>query len=204
SPPDRGLGRWCVNVCGNRMGLRAMTRRRGRRVTQLAAIAGATVLAIGGNVGAYPPSEPPLDLSRLEFVPALPDGAVPPAPSPPAGARAVAREPAKVDAAQLDRAIAEQLDLIHSEETSNGMSSKDLAPELLSLAVLYQQRGDHVLALPALERARQIIRYNEGLYSLDQVPMVERALVSRDALHEGGGVQLPAEDTLLELARRTP
>jgi hypothetical protein len=181
-----------------------MTRRGRRRVSQLAAIAGATVLAIGGNVAAYPPSEPPLDLSHLEFVPALPDGITPPAPSAAAGARIVAREPAKVDATQLDRAIAEQLALIHSEEASNGTSSKDLAPELLSLAILYQQRGDHLLALPALERARQIIRYNEGLYSLDQVPMVERALASRDALHEGGGVQQPEEDTLLELARRNP
>ncbi len=175
--------------------------RRARRVTQLAAIAGATVLAIGGNAGAYPPSEPPLDLSHLEFVPALPAGATPPSSA--AGTRAVAPEPARVDRTKLDRAITEQLDTIHAEEVSNGTSSKDLAPELLSLAVLYQQRGDHILAIPALERARQIIRYNEGLYSLDQVPMVERTLASRDALHEGSG-QPVEEDTLLELARRNP
>jgi tetratricopeptide (TPR) repeat protein len=175
--------------------------RRARRVTQLAAIAGATVLAIGGSAGAYPPSEPPLDLSHLEFVPALPAGAL--APSTAAGARAVAPEPVKVDRAQLDRAIGEQLDAIHAEEVGNGTFSKDLAPELLSLAVLYQQRGDHILAIPALERARQIIRYNEGLYSLDQVPMVERTLASRDVLHEGSG-QPVEEDTLLELARRNP
>jgi len=152
------------------------------------------VLAAGSSAGA----DPPLDLSHLEFVPALPDVAAP------APVRAVAPEPAKLDRTQLDRAITEQLDLIHNEEVRNGTSSKDLAPELLSLAVLYQQRGDHLLALPALERARQIIRLNEGLYSLDQVPMVERALASRDALHEGSGVQPPEEETLLELARRNP
>ena len=39
--------------------------RRARRVTQWAAIAGATVLAIGGRAGAYPPTDPPLDLSHL-------------------------------------------------------------------------------------------------------------------------------------------
>ena len=176
--------------------------RRARRVTQLAAIAGAALLLIGGNAAAYPPSDPPLDLSHLQFVPALPAGASPTLAAGPAG-RALAPEPAKVDRAQLDRAIAEQLDVIHAEEVANGASSKDLAPELLSLAVLYQQRDDHVLALPALERARQIIRLNEGLYSLDQIPMVERALASRDALHEGGDVE-QAEDQLLELARRNP
>ena len=174
--------------------------RRARRVTQWAAIAGATVLAIGGRAGAYPPTDPPLDLSHLEFVPALPDGAAPPVV---AGTRVVAPEPAKVDRAQLDRAITEQLDVIHSEEVSNGNNSKDLAPELLSLAVLYQQRGDHVLALPPLERARQIIRYNEGLYSLEQLPMVERTLASRDALHDDSVVE-QTEDQLLELAQRNP
>ncbi len=172
--------------------------RRVRRVTQLAAIAGAIVLAIGGNAGAYPPSDPPLDLSHLVFVPALPDGAAA------VHAARAAPQPARIDRTQLDRAITEQLDVIHAEEVSNGSFSKDLAPELLSLAVLYQQRDDHLLAIPALERARQIIRYNEGLYSLDQVPMVERSLASRDALHAAGGVQPPEEDTLLELARRNP
>jgi hypothetical protein len=174
--------------------------RRGRRVTQWAAIAGATVLALGRSAAAYPPSDPPLDLSHLEFVPALPDGVAPPAA---AGGRAVAPQPAKADRAQLDRAIAEQLNAIHSEEVANGNNSKDLAPELLSLAVLYQQRGDHILALPPLERAQQIIRYNEGLYSLDQLPMVERTLASRDALHDGSVVE-QTEDQLRELARRNP
>src|SRR5215831_11108808 len=101
--------------------------RRGRRVTQLADIAGATVLAIGGRAGAYPPSDPPLDLSHLEFTPALPDGAAPP---PAATTRAAAPQPAKIDRTQLDRAITEQLDVIHSEEVSNGANAKDLAPEL--------------------------------------------------------------------------
>src|SRR5262245_20412094 len=101
--------------------------RRVRRVTQWAAIAGATVLAIGGGAGAYLPSDPPLDLSHLEFVPALPDGAA----APSTAVRAVAPEPAKLDRTQLERAITEQLDLIHNEEVSNGTSSKDLAPELL-------------------------------------------------------------------------
>ena len=174
-----------------------MTRRM-RRVSQLAALAGTAVLfAIGRAAAAYPPP-PPLDLSHLEFVPALPAGAAP-ASAPRAPARP---KPQKVDRAELDKAVTEQLDLIQSEEDANGKYSKDLATELLSLAVLYQQRGDHILAIPVLERARQIIRYNEGLYSLDQVPMVERTLASRDALHDG--VVDQTEDQLLELARKNP
>ena len=176
--------------------------RRVRRVTRLAAIAGIIMLvAMGRGAAAYPPPPPPLDLSHLEFVAALPAGAAPVATQ-----RALATahpEAQKADRAQLDKAVTQQLDLIHAEEEANGNFSKDLAPELLSLAVLYQQRDDHLLAIPVLERARQIIRYNEGLYSLDQVPMVERALASRDALHDGTVVE-QTEDQLLEIARRNP
>jgi hypothetical protein len=174
--------------------------RRARRVSRLAAIAGIAMLgAIGRDAAAYPPPPPPLDLSHLEFVPALPAGATP-AESSPASFHPLAQ---KADRAQLDNSIAQQLDLIQADEQANGMYSKDLPSELLSLAVLYQQRGDHLLAIPVLERARQIIRYNEGLYSLDQVPMVERALASRDALHDGSVVD-QTEDQLLEIARKNP
>ncbi len=172
-----------------------------RRATRLAAIASIAVLvAIGRSAAAYPPP-PPLDLSHLEFVPGLPVGAAPV----PAQRAAEAPRPdtQKADRAQLDKAVTEQLDVIHAEEQANGMYSKDLAGELLSLAVLYQQRGDHILAIPVLERARQIIRYNDGLYSLDQVPMVERALASRDALHDSSVVE-QTEDQLLEIARKNP
>src|SRR6185369_3161876 len=135
--------------------------RRVRRATPLAAIAGIIMLVtVGRDAAAYPPPPPPLDLSHLEFAPALPAGAVPVVVErAPALARA---EPQKADRAQLDKAVTEQLDAIQTEEQANGKYSKDLASELLSLAVLYQQRGDHILAIPVLERARQIIRYNEG------------------------------------------
>ena len=173
--------------------------RRMRRVTDLAAIAGITMLvAMGRGAAAYPPPPPPLDLSHLEFAPASDAGT-----AAVFAQRAPAHsEPQKVDRAQLDKAVNDQLDAIQAEEQANGKYSKDLASELLSLAVLYQQRGDHILAIPVLERARQIIRYNEGLYSLDQVPMVERTLASRDALHDG--VVDQTEDQLLELAQRNP
>ena len=173
--------------------------RRMRRVTDLAAIAGITVLvAMGRGAAAYPPPPPPLDLSHLEFAPASDAGT-----AAVFAQRAPAHsEPQKVDRAQLDKAVNDQLDAIQAEEQADGKYSKNLASELLSLAVLYQQRGDHILAIPVLERARQIIRYNEGLYSLDQVPMVERTLASRDALHDG--VVDQTEDQLLELAQRNP
>jgi hypothetical protein len=176
--------------------------RRVRRVTPLAAIAGITMLvAVGRDAAAYPPPPPPLDLSHLEFAPALPAGAVPVAAE---RASELARaELQRADRARLDKAVTEQLDVIQAEEQANGKYSKDLARELLSLAVLYQQRGDHILAIPVLERARQIIRYNEGLYSLDQLPMVERTLASRDALHDDSVVD-QTEDQLLELARKNP
>ncbi len=122
--------------------------RRIRRVTQWAAIAGSTLLvAVSRGAAAYPPPPPPLDLSHLEFAPALAGGAVPvgaqraPEPTRP--------EAQKLDRTQLDKAVTEQLDVIQAEEQANGKYSTDLASELLSLAVLYQQRGDHILAIPA-------------------------------------------------------
>src|SRR6476659_8154385 len=117
-----------------------MTRRM-RRVPRLAAIAGITMLVAIGHAVAYPPPPPPLDLSHLEFAPALPAGA-----APVAAKRALASarpEPQKADRAQLDKAVTEQLDLIRTEEQANGMYSKGLANELLSLAELYQRRGNH-------------------------------------------------------------
>jgi hypothetical protein len=175
--------------------------RRARRGFRLVAIAEALLLAAAWrSAGAYPRDT--TDLSRLEFAPSLTTGTVPAGRSNRPQAAATQAAPA-VDSAEVDRAITEQLDRIHAEESRNGPFSRELPDQLLTLSVLYQQRGQHDVALTLLDRARQIVRFNKGLYSLEQVPMVERALASRDALHESGGIAR-TEDQLLELARRNP
>jgi tetratricopeptide (TPR) repeat protein len=78
-----------------------------------------------------------------------------------------------------------------------------LAAALSTLARLYQERGDHDVALGLLDRARQIVRFNEGLFTLDQAPMIRQGIESREALKERDGAQESREE-LLRLARRNP
>ena len=169
----------------------------------MAAISGAALLL--GNpcraAGPYPQVAQP-DLSRLSFAPSLATGA---APANPARDTAPARasEARNADRTRTERAIAEQLDLIHEQEVRDGIFSRDLAAELASLASLYQERGEHNVALGLLDRARQIIRVNDGLFTLDQAPMIRQAMASHEALEQHDGEE-QSLDELLRLARRNP
>lgn len=169
----------------------------------MAAISGAVLLLAGPcrGAGAYPQGAQP-DLSRLKFAPSLTAGAA---------AGGPAREPSSTrgaeglnaDRARMDRAITEQLDFIHDQEARDGTLSRDLAEELASLAALYQERGEHEVALGLLDRARQIVRVNEGLYTLDQAPIIRQAIASREAL-EQRDVTAESLHELLRLAKRNP
>jgi tetratricopeptide (TPR) repeat protein len=177
--------------------------RRGKRGAALAAISGAALL-LGSPcraAGPYPQAAQP-DLSRLTFAPSLATGAAPANPArdtPPARASAARN----ADRARTERPIAEQLDLIHEHEVRDGIFSRDLAAELARLAALYQERGEHDVALGLLDRARQIIRVNDGLFTLDQAPMIRQAMASHEALEQRDGEEQSLNE-LLRLARRNP
>lgn len=79
-------------------------------------------------------------------------------------------------------ADAEIVDRIRTEQAVNGPYSVDLLDPLTSLGFLYQERGDHVLAAAALERARQVVRANYGLTALDQAPLLRQQIRSEEAL----------------------
>jgi tetratricopeptide (TPR) repeat protein len=176
---------------------------REQRAAAMAAIAGAALLLADPCRGAdASPQSTQSELARLAFAPSLVVGEAPgggarlPRPEGSTEARNAAR-------ARTDRAINEQLDLIHEQEEREGFFSPDLADELASLAKLYQERGEHDVALGLLDRARQIVRFNEGLFTLDQAPMIRQGIASREALKERDGAKDSREE-LLRLARRNP
>jgi tetratricopeptide (TPR) repeat protein len=93
------------------------------------------------------------------------------------------------------------LSSIEAEEARNGPFSAALVELLTSLGLAYQENGEHVLAASVLDRALSLKRVNEGLFGLDQVPLVERLIDSERAI---GRTETAAnlEERLLDLARR--
>jgi len=174
---------------------------RDQRAAAMAAIAGVALLLADPCRGADAYPQGP-DLSRLLFAPSLSVGPLPAAPArlPAPASTAEARNAAR---ARTDRAITEQLDSIHEEEEREGFFAPELTGDLVSLAKLYQERGEHDVALSLLDRARQIVRFNEGLFTLDQAPMIRQGIASREALQQHDGA-VESREELLRLARRNP
>jgi hypothetical protein len=92
---------------------------------------------------------------------------------------------------------------IQQEESRNGPYSEDLIGPLSDLALLYQGRGDHDLAVAVITRVRQIVRATEGLHSLEQIPLLQQLIANEEAI---GRVETAweLEQDLLTLARRHP
>ena len=69
------------------------------------------------------------------------------------------------------------------EEASNGPMSPGLIERLEALAGLYLELGDYPLAIAALDRAMQVTRVHDGLYSPSQLEIMEAMI---DAMEEAG------------------
>lgn len=65
---------------------------------------------------------------------------------------------------------------IRQEELENGPYSEALIELYTSLSFFYEEAGDLALADATIERARQVIRANFGLDSLDQAPSIRRLM----------------------------
>ena len=108
-------------------------------------------------------------------------------------------EAERVRADEKER-IAEE---ILAAQAKDGPRSPALIQLLTDLGVLYETEGQHVLATAALEQARQLVRANYGLHTLDQVPLMQQALANQQAI--GNFVMVRAiEEELLDLAERHP
>jgi len=109
-----------------------------------------------------------------------------------------ALEPAASDESQ-DRIVATILD----EQAKNGPYSPDLIAPLTELSFFYEERGHHDLAAAVNDRARQAMRANYGLYTLDQAPLLRQAMRSAD--ERGDAVTAwQLEHDLLDLVHRNP
>jgi hypothetical protein len=95
------------------------------------------------------------------------------------------------------------IERIQQEESRNGPYSEALIGPLSDLALIYQDRGDHDLAVAVITRVRQLVRANEGLHSLEQIPLIQQMIANEEAI---GRVDTAweLEQDLLTLARRHP
>jgi len=69
-------------------------------------------------------------------------------------------------------------------ETVGGVWDQELVEELATLGDLQQQQGSHPEAIATFNRAIHINRINSGLYTLEQIPVVEKMIESHLALGE--------------------
>lgn len=118
-----------------------------------------------------------------------------------------AAQPDVADAATADAGLEDLqqrlTDQIEEEEARNGPLSTELIAPLTMLARLYEANGDYPLTLATVERARQVIRVNFGLYSLDEAPLLQLLIRSQKALG-GDEAAWNSEHELLELLARHP
>ena len=92
---------------------------------------------------------------------------------------------------------------ILAAQAKDGPRSPSLIQLLTDLGVLYETEGEHMLATAVLEQARQLVRANYGLHSLDQVPLMQQGMANQQAI--GNLVAARAiEEELLDLAERHP
>lgn len=83
---------------------------------------------------------------------------------------------------ELLRGIESYQASIKEIEADEGPFSERLKQESMSLAQLLQARGQHEEAIDHLLRAHDISRTNNGLYNLDQLPIIEALTTSYMAL----------------------
>lgn len=67
-------------------------------------------------------------------------------------------------------------------ELDGGAWDDGLVEELAALGRLQQEQGDHLAAVETLDRAIHVNRINAGLYTLEQIPVVEQLIQSYIAL----------------------
>jgi hypothetical protein len=88
-------------------------------------------------------------------------------------------------------------------QTHGGTYAKELIEPLTELSSLYQETGDHALELAALEQARQVVRANYGLSSLEQAPLMREQIRAEESRGNFKGAW-ELEQALLSLAHKNP
>lgn len=99
-----------------------------------------------------------------------------------------------------ERDLLEQIEEIRARD---GQSSPELLDPLRGLMLLYTDHDQDNLAIVAIERAIQLVRVNQGIYSLEQVPLMLQWLYIEDARGNLAEVWR-LEQEVLALVRRYP
>lgn len=99
------------------------------------------------------------------------------------GESSIARIPSAEELAAASRESSQQeyLDAIDRIEAEDGAYGEQLSQHLLGLGLTYQKEGEHDEAIDVFKRAIHVNRINQGLYNLNQVPMLERLIESHVA-----------------------
>lgn len=98
------------------------------------------------------------------------------------------------------RQIVERIQAI---ELQDGSSSANLIEPLTALGLSLQEEGRYVLSTLAIQRALEVVRFNHGLYALEQAPLIRQVIANEEAVGNvtaAWNMQLE----LLALARRHP
>lgn len=99
--------------------------------------------------------------------------------------------------------IDELLDQVRVVESREGESSPSLIALYTELGLRYQDKSEPAHAAAATSRALEILRVNQGLYTLDQAPLIRQLM--RNALALGDhDTAWELEQGLLRLAERDP
>jgi tetratricopeptide (TPR) repeat protein len=80
----------------------------------------------------------------------------------------------------------QSLDLL---ESTQGISSRRLVVPLAGLGAVYAAQDEHLVAAELYERAIAVSRRAEGLFNLQQVPLLKQAADSRYAINDFGGAE---------------
>lgn len=111
-----------------------------------------------------------------------------------------AQSPPEAGAEQALEQIAAE---ILEAQMHGGTYAKELIEPLRDLSFVYQERGEHALELAALEQARQVVRANYGLSSLEQAPLIRQQIRAEES-RGNFAVAWELEQGLLTLARKHP
>jgi hypothetical protein len=92
---------------------------------------------------------------------------------------------------------------IQDRVVQDGPNAGSLLEPLTALILLYQEEDDESSAAVTIERARHVVRVNDGLHTLEQVPLIEQ-LMRIEAARGNHTAAWDLEQELLRLVRRHP
>jgi hypothetical protein len=78
----------------------------------------------------------------------------------------------------------EYLERIRQIESDEGVFDYGLVLELIGLGLLKQEQSSHEESAAAIQRALHIVRVNDGLYSIKQLPLLDLLIESNSALQK--------------------